>query len=86
MLIAATWRREPEEIAMLEFLRVLRRHGDWPVHLPGLLLAFLVAELFFKLHSFALECAAFLVTWLVIDLVVDALARRLRAPAAGSPR
>jgi hypothetical protein len=46
----------------------------------------LVAELFFKFHSFALECAAFLVTWLVIDLVVDALARRLRAPAAGSPR
>ena len=71
---------------MLEFLRVLRRHGDWPVHLPGLLLAFVLAELFFKFHSFALECAAFLATWLVIDVVVDALARRLRAPAAGTPR
>ncbi|CAN5277846.1 hypothetical protein BH11PSE10_BH11PSE10_17820 [soil metagenome] len=71
---------------MLEFLRVLRHHGDLPVRLPGLMLAFLVAELFYKFHSFALECGAFLVTWLVIDLVVDALARRLRAPPAGTPR
>jgi len=71
---------------MLEFLRVLRRHGDLPVRLPGLLLAFLVAELFFKFHSFALECGAFLVTWLVIDVVIDALARHLRAPAADAPR
>jgi hypothetical protein len=86
MDLAAVKRREREEIAMLEFLRVLRRHGDWPVHLPGLLLAFVLAELFFKFHSFALECGAFLATWLVIDVVVDALARRLRAPAAGTPR
>jgi hypothetical protein len=86
MALTAIWRRDPEEIGMLEFLRVLRRHGDWPVHLPGLLLAFAMAELFFKFHSFALECGAFLATWLLIDLVVDALARRLRAPAAGTPR
>jgi hypothetical protein len=45
-----------------------------------------MAELFFKFHSFALECGAFLATWLLIDLVVDAVARRLRAPAAGTPR
>lgn len=67
---------------MLEFVRVLRRHGDWAVHLPGLLLAFAMAELFYKFKSFALECAAFLLTWLVIDLVVDLLARQLRAAAA----
>ncbi|MEP7301098.1 MAG: hypothetical protein ABI699_06175 [Caldimonas sp.] len=69
---------------MLEFLRVLRRHGDLQVRLPGVLLAFLIAELFYKFHSFALECGAFLVTWLVIDVVIDALARRLRAPAANA--
>jgi hypothetical protein len=67
---------------MLEFLRVLRRHGDWAVHLPGLVLAFALAELFYKFHSFALECAAFLLTWLLIDWVVDLLARQLRAGAA----
>ena len=66
---------------MLEFLRVLRRDGDLPVRLPGLLLAFLSAELFYKFHSFMLECGAFLVTWLVLDLVLDGLARYLRAPA-----
>lgn len=48
---------------MLEFLRVLRQQGDLGVRLPGLLLAFLIAEVFYKLHSFALECGAFLVTW-----------------------
>ncbi len=66
---------------MLEFLRALRRHGDLPVRVPGLLLAFLIAELFYKFHSFALECGAFLATWLLIDVVIEALARRLRAPA-----
>lgn len=35
--------------------------------LPVFLGAFLIAELFYKFHSFALECAAFLVTWFVLD-------------------
>ena len=70
---------------MLEFLRVLRRHGRWSVQLPGLVLAFAIAEFFYKFHSFALECGAFLLTWLLIDWLVDALARRLgaAAPSAG---
>ena len=34
---------------------------------PVFLVAFLMAELFYKFHSFALECAAFLVTWYVLD-------------------
>lgn len=35
--------------------------------LPVFLVAFLIAELFYKFHSFALECVAFLATWFVID-------------------
>ena len=31
--------------------------------LPPFLVAFAIAEFFYKFHSFALECAAFLVTW-----------------------
>ena len=65
---------------MLEFLRTLRRHGDLAVRLPGLLLAFVIAEVFYKFHSFTLECGAFLATWLVIDLVIDRLARWMRRP------
>ena len=30
-------------------------------------LAFAIAEFFYKFHSFALECLAFLVTWYVLD-------------------
>lgn len=38
---------------------------------PALGLAFLIAELFFKFHSFTLECAAFLATWFVFDVSIQ---------------
>jgi len=41
--------------------------------LPVFALAFVIAELFYKFHSFALECMAFLVTWYVLDAVVQKL-------------
>ena len=34
---------------------------------PSLFLSMLVAELFYKFHSFALECGGFLATWIVIS-------------------
>ncbi len=34
---------------------------------PSFLVAFTVAELFYKFHSFTLECLAFLATWYVFD-------------------
>lgn len=67
---------------MFEFMVALRRHGDWAVRLPGLCLAFLIAELFYKFHSFTLECGAFLLTWLVIDVLADRLARLVRGRTA----
>lgn len=36
-------------------------------HMPSLLIAFIIAETFYKLHSFTLECLAFLATWYVLD-------------------
>ena len=69
---------------MLEFIRALRTSRALWVRLPGLVLAFLIAELFYKFHSFTLECGAFLVTWLAIDMVMEFLARRLTPPAADS--
>jgi hypothetical protein len=48
---------------------------------PVLLVAFLVAEFFYKFHSFTLECIAFLVTWYVLDAVVQVLMPR-KAPTA----
>ncbi len=32
-------------------------------------IAFTIAELAYKFHSFALECAAFLVTWYVLSFI-----------------
>lgn len=37
---------------------------------PAFLVAFLIAELFYKFKSFALECLAFLATWFLIELVI----------------
>ena len=59
---------------MLEFIRALRLQGGLALRLPGLVLAFLIAEVFYKFHSFTLECGAFLLTWLAIDLVIERLA------------
>jgi biotin transporter BioY len=49
---------------------------------PVFLVAFLIAEYFYKFRSFALECLAFLVTWFVLDalvsLIVEFMKRRGR--------
>ena len=42
---------------------------------PSGLLALLVAELFYKFHSFVLECIGFLATWYVLSLVIDVITR-----------
>ena len=67
---------------MLDFLRALRAQPDVAVRLPGLVLAFLIAEVFYRFHSFALECGAFLLTWLVVDVVVERIAALLRGRPA----
>ena len=39
----------------------------------------LIAELFYKFHSFLLETGAFLATWFVVDLVLSSVMQRLRS-------
>ena len=48
---------------------------------PPLALALLFAELFYKWHSFTLECIGFLVTWFVLDWAWSKLFRQSAAPA-----
>ena len=38
---------------------------------PALALAWIIAELFYKFHSFTLECGAFLATWFVLDALIQ---------------
>ena len=44
---------------------------------PILTLSFIIAELFYKFHSFTLETGAFLVTWGVLDFIVQFAIKRL---------
>ena len=39
-------------------------------HVPSLAISLVIAELFYKFHSFALECVAFLATWFCIDAAI----------------
>ena len=45
-------------------------------HAPTLAGSMLIAELFYKLGSFTLECLAFLATWYVLDASESALTAR----------
>jgi len=38
---------------------------------PAFLFSFIIAEQFYKFHSFTLECLAFLATWFLVDYVVS---------------
>jgi hypothetical protein len=43
------------------------------VELPCLVASMIIAELFYKFHSFSLECLAFLATWFVLSGTISAL-------------
>jgi hypothetical protein len=47
-------------------------------HLPTLVLAFAIAEVFYKFHSFALECVAFIGTWYLLDGIRHVIFARRR--------
>lgn len=44
--------------------------------LPILLISMIIAEVFYKFHSFTLETIAFLATWFVLDWLVQFLRTR----------
>jgi hypothetical protein len=43
------------------------------VEAPSLAVSVVCAELFYKFHSFSLECMAFLATWLAVSYVATQL-------------
>jgi hypothetical protein len=45
--------------------------------LPGLVISLIIAEIFYKFHSFTLECVAFLGTWFLVDLTIEVIASKL---------
>ncbi len=51
---------------------VLRREA------PTGIVSIVIAELFYKFHSFTLECVAFLATWFVISFVCSSVVAAIR--------
>jgi len=62
---------------MYTLLRLLSVKRLTYEQVPTLTLAWIIAELFFKFHSFTLECGAFLATWLLLDVLVQEFVRPL---------
>ena len=56
---------------MYTLIRTLPWNRILAEQLPVLALAWVLAEMFYKFHSFTLECLAFLVTWFALDAVVQ---------------
>lgn len=62
---------------MFTLLRMLSVRRLLIEQFPSIAAAWLIAELFYKFHSFSLECAAFLATWFVFDALVQGAKRLL---------
>lgn len=58
---------------MFSLIKLIHWRGLLAVEGVSLVSAFVVAELFYKFHSFALETLAFLATWAVIAVVLSAI-------------
>ncbi len=52
---------------MFTFVHTLSLKRFTVEQVPTLGLSLVIAELFYKFHSFTLECIAFLVTWYLLD-------------------
>ena len=72
-LLGFLMRKVTEAGEMFQFLTAITRHELALRQVPAFTLSFLVASLFYKFGSFALECLAFLITWFVVDATVQIL-------------
>ncbi len=63
---------------MYSLIRALPGRRLLSEQVPAFGSSLLIAELFYKFHSFLLETGAFLATWFVIDLVLSSVMQRLR--------
>src|SRR5438067_1541025 len=54
-------------VTMYTLLRSVGFRKSLIVEAPSLAVSMLVAEVYYKFHSFGLECAAFLLTWTAVS-------------------
>jgi hypothetical protein len=69
------------------FTLFLRTNRRWAlgIELPSFVISLVIAELFYKFHSFSLECLAFSATWMAIGAMLYG-AGRLMPRAEQSPQ
>lgn len=60
---------------MYQLFRAVSAHRLLTQEAPALLGSFIIAEMFYKFHSFTLECLAFLVTWFILSWITDRIAQ-----------
>jgi len=70
---------------MDQFVRSLTAREYFVRQMPTLVASIVVAELFYKFHSFTLECGAFLATRFVLDAAVQGAAVAARSGQRGEP-
>jgi hypothetical protein len=74
---------------MIDLLRALRTRAAYGRRLLDFVPALVVTEMFYKFHSFSLECMAFLGTWLLFEALTEWTMRPAKAkdlPTAPSDR
>lgn len=64
---------------MYTLIRTLPLNQLLRTQLPAFAISLVIAEIFYKFHSFLLETAAFLATWFVIDCLISTVAQLLKA-------
>jgi hypothetical protein len=64
---------------MYQLMRTLTIPQFLTRQVPALVASIVIAEVFYKFHSFTLECVAFLATWFALDAVTQGLATLWRA-------
>jgi hypothetical protein len=56
---------------MYQLIQLLNVEQLLTRQVPALVASFILTELFYKFHSFTLECTAFLVTWYLVDSLIQ---------------
>jgi hypothetical protein len=64
------------EVPMFTLIRTVPLAQVLSRQLPAFAISLILAELFYKFHSFSLECLAFLGTWYIIDFIFQSVADR----------
>ncbi|CAN5644894.1 hypothetical protein BH18CHL1_BH18CHL1_07730 [soil metagenome] len=62
---------------MLTFLRNLTVRNLLVAEAPSLAISIVIAEVFYKFHSFTFECIAFLATWAVVGFMTTTIGRTI---------